>query len=228
MPKVIPRRGTQFKRFSARVHEQSQFKRPIRKISKHVLPLVDTELNPIVSQAGSRVLNVELSIRSPNSNPRAIAVTPDSPPSPPMIKVSKKNDLFDTMSVLSGTSIDDNYNDDEEIEEVEEIQVGLCCGCRDQLKKTLHEFLLYGSVCHYCSNIVQEHVHIISRKYEATSFNCEGPNPPKPYNTKPSKASRYGIANSNSRRLEFVSITKKRNTISCPENLTCEEEIFEE
>eukprot|EP00978_Attheya_sp_CCMP212_P041032 scaffold230413_cov59-Attheya_sp.AAC.1 len=94
------------------------------------------------------------------------------------------------MSVLSGTSIDDNYNDDEEIEEVEEIE---------------------------------EHVHIISRKYEATSFNCEGPNPPKPY-----KPSRYGIANSNSRRLEFVSISKKRNAISGPENLTCDEEIFEE
>eukprot|EP00978_Attheya_sp_CCMP212_P042734 scaffold265803_cov55-Attheya_sp.AAC.1 len=174
----------------------------------------DTELNPIVGLAGSRVSNLEL-IMSPNSNPCVVAVTPDSPPSPLMIKVRKKNDLFDTMFVLSGT--DDNDNDDEEIEEVEEIEVGLCCGCRDQLKKTLHEFLLYGSVCHYCSNIVLEHLHIISCKYEATSFNAESTNPPKQYNT---KSSLY------SRKLEFVSVSKKRNT-SGAETVMCDEEIFE-
>jgi hypothetical protein len=115
MPKVIPLRGTQFKRVSARVHEQSQqsqFKH--RKISKPIVPIVDTELNPICSQAGSHVSNLE-SIRSPNSNPWAIAVTPDSPPSPPIIKIRKKNDLFDTMSLLSATSY--NENDEEEIDQ---------------------------------------------------------------------------------------------------------------
>eukprot|EP00978_Attheya_sp_CCMP212_P023904 scaffold74187_cov37-Attheya_sp.AAC.1 len=40
------------------------------------------------------------------------------------------------------------------------------------LYKTVQDFLLYGSVCDYCSKIVHDHVHLIWRKYEPTSFNA--------------------------------------------------------
>eukprot|EP00978_Attheya_sp_CCMP212_P037196 scaffold173791_cov24-Attheya_sp.AAC.1 len=90
------------------------------------------------------------------------------------------DELFDKVDLSSTSSKDDYSNnvegyvvdDPEYIEEVEEIRVDLCYNCLPMLYKSVQDFLLYGSVCDYCSKIVHDHVHLISRKYEPTSFNA--------------------------------------------------------
>lgn len=126
----------------------------------------------------------------------APTVTPESPSSPPTIKHMKAvaDELFEDVSVCSSSKHEYSKNvmghvvdDPEYIEEVEEIRVGLCYNCLPMLNKTVQDFLLNGSVCDYCSKIVHDHVHLISRKYEPTSFNA-------------------------SRTLRFVPIGKKRKS----------------
>jgi hypothetical protein len=159
--------------------------------------------------AGSHVSHVETICA------HTIAVTSDPPPLPPLIKLHKDHDLFDTMfGLLSATYAKFWDNDKEEIEEVEEVKVGLGCNCCNQLKKAVQKFLLSGSVCNYYSVIVLDHVHRISSKGEATSLNMDHTTKhPKPYSSsKPSCG-----------QLMFTSIIKKRSTTTI--DLLCNEDV---
>jgi hypothetical protein len=231
MPKIIPKTGTQFKRYSARVQEKKNKTRSKNSHSHIHSVTVDVEIpdippksshftnrnvlehNPVEPViAGSRVSNVEVISRKYES----VAVTPDSPPSPPIMRYSNSSVLFDTLSVLS-----DEMSDDEEIDEVEEMDIPVCDDCHDQLKKSMKSFLLYGTICHYCSVVVIDHVNMNTKKWEATCFNME--------RTDSSKRTRYSGEAFHCRPLHLNPISKKKTKQSKKQKVTidllCDEEL---
>eukprot|EP00978_Attheya_sp_CCMP212_P042949 scaffold271586_cov52-Attheya_sp.AAC.2 len=107
MPKSKAHLGTQFKRFSGRVYQQKRLRKQNNIVSHgprvpiavpHVTSAVPT-ISQEISQIGCRVSHIETPVFE--STCVTIAVTPDSPTSPPVIKFLDSNDLFDSISVWS-------------------------------------------------------------------------------------------------------------------------------
>jgi hypothetical protein len=218
------RLGTHSKRYSARIQDGQKKRKKnsgsessanIKKKSRSfsvTIPLPGTASPSHI--VGSRVSNVET---VQNLRVGAVAVTPESPRSPPVIKISNRIDLFDTMSVLS----DNMLVNEEEIDEVEEIFVPLCNECRDELTKTMQEFLLFGSVCHYCAVIVKDHVKMNTRKrfqygYDGEATHCRRINLT---GTNFTGANRYGG------QLELTSVSRKKSKNDM--ELLCDEVLSE-